>query len=68
MSLGRLVVAAVRTEGRTKSEVAREYGVSRQWVHTLLKRYDAEGEAGLEPRLGAMRAPRRQSSWCFATS
>ena len=50
MSLARLVVAAVRTEGRTKSEVARDYRVSRQWVHELIKRFDAEGEAGLEPR------------------
>lgn len=50
MSLGRLVVAAVRLEGRSKSEVARSYGVSRQWVHELIRRFDAEGEAGLEPR------------------
>src|SRR5437016_7237349 len=50
MSLARLVVAAVRVEGRTKSEVARDYRVSRQWVHELIKRFDAEGEAGLEPR------------------
>src|SRR5881392_928569 len=50
MSLARLVVAAVRTEGRTKSEVAREYRVSRPWVHELIKRFDAGGEAGLEPR------------------
>jgi transposase InsO family protein len=50
MSLARLVVAAVRFEGRSKSEVARDYRVSRQWVHELIKRFDAEGEAGLEPR------------------
>lgn len=50
MSLGNLVVAAVKLEGRTKSDVARNYGVSRQWVHELIRRYDAEGEAGLEPR------------------
>ncbi len=50
MSMGRLVVAAVRVEGRSKSEVARDYGVSRRWVHELVRRYDAEGEAGLEPR------------------
>jgi transposase InsO family protein len=48
--MGRLVVAAVRVEGRSKSEVAREYGVSRRWVHELVVRYDTEGEAGLEPR------------------
>jgi transposase InsO family protein len=50
VSLGRLVVAAVRLEGRSKSEVARSYGVSRQWVHELVRRFEAEGEAGLEAR------------------
>jgi transposase InsO family protein len=50
MSLARLVVTAVRVEGRSKSAVAREYGVSRRWVHELVGRYDAGGEAGLLPR------------------
>ena len=50
MSMVRLVVAAVRVEGRPKAVVAREYGVSRRWVHELIKRFDADGEAGLEPR------------------
>jgi transposase len=50
MSMARLVVTAVKVEGRTKSEVARDYGVSRRWVHELVRRYDTEGEAGLEPR------------------
>ena len=50
MSMARLVVTAVKVEGRTKSEVARDYGVSRRWVHELVRRHDAEGEAGLEPR------------------
>jgi transposase len=45
MSLARLVVTAVRVEGRTKAEVARDYGVSRRWVHELVRRFDAEGEA-----------------------
>ncbi|MGI8536314.1 MAG: helix-turn-helix domain-containing protein [Mycobacteriales bacterium] len=45
-----LVVTAVLVEGRSKSEVAREYGVSRRWVITLVQRYLAEGEAGLQPR------------------
>jgi transposase InsO family protein len=44
------VVAAVLVEGRSKSEVARDYGVSRRWVQVLIRRYQAEGEAGLEPR------------------
>jgi transposase InsO family protein len=50
MGLGSLVVAAVLVEGRSKSEVARSYGVSRRWVHELCKRFLAEGDGGLEPR------------------
>jgi transposase InsO family protein len=50
MSLGRLVVAAVKVERRAKAEVARDYGLSRQWVHELIRRFEAEGEEGLEPR------------------
>jgi transposase InsO family protein len=50
MSLARLVVTAVRVQGRSKSEVARDCQVSRRWVHELVNRYDAEGEAGLQPR------------------
>jgi len=56
MSLGRLVVTAVGVEGRTKAEVARDYGVSRRWVYELVRRFDAEGEAGLEPRSRRPRA------------
>jgi transposase len=50
MSKARLVVTAVLVEGRPKAEVARTYGISRTWVHELVTRYQAEGDAGLEPR------------------
>lgn len=50
MSLARLIITAVKDEGRTKSEVARDYGVSRYWVQTLVKRFEAEGEAAYQPR------------------
>ncbi len=50
MGMARLVVTAVLVEGRPKSEVACEYGVSRRWVITLVRRYLAEGEPGLAPR------------------
>jgi transposase InsO family protein len=50
MSLARPVVTAVRLEGRTKAEVSRDYGVSPRWVYELVRRFDAEGEVGLEPR------------------
>jgi transposase InsO family protein len=49
MSLARLVITAVTVEGRTKSEVARDYGISRFWVQTLVKRFAAEGEAAFQP-------------------
>ncbi|MCY7342862.1 MAG: helix-turn-helix domain-containing protein [Pseudonocardia sp.] len=49
MGMAQLVVTAVLVEGRLKSEVAREFGVSRRWVITLVRRYLAEGEAGLVP-------------------
>ncbi|MGH2580969.1 MAG: IS481 family transposase [Actinomycetota bacterium] len=62
MSLARLVVTAVRVEGRTKTEVAREYRVSRRWVHELVRRFDAGGETGLEPRSRRPRgSPQRTS-------
>jgi transposase len=50
MSLARLVVTAVRIEGRSKAEVSRDYGVSPRWVYELCRRFDAEGEPGLQPR------------------
>jgi hypothetical protein len=46
----RLVITAVTVENRQVSEVARSYGVARSWIHTLLARYQAEGEAAFEPR------------------
>ena len=50
MSLARLVITAVTVEGRSKSAVARDYGISRFWVQTLVHRFEAEGEAAFEPR------------------
>ena len=50
MGMAQLVVTAALVEGRSKSEVARDYGVSRRWVITLVQRFLAEGEAGLRPR------------------
>lgn len=50
MSKARVIVAAVVIEGRSKSSVARDYGVARSWVCELVRRFKAEGEAALEPR------------------
>jgi transposase InsO family protein len=49
MSMARVVISAVVVEGRSKSEVARDYGISRQWVQVLVRRYQLEGEAAFEP-------------------
>ena len=48
--MARLVITAVVVEGRSQSEVARDYGVSRQWVNTLVGRYRRDGDAAFEPR------------------
>ena len=50
MSKARLIITAVVVEGRCKSEVARDYDVSRYWVHQLVTRYRVEGEAAFESR------------------
>jgi transposase len=50
MSKARLVITAVVVEGRSKSEVARDYDVSRYWIQQLVKRYLEEGEAAYRPR------------------
>src|SRR3954454_4271734 len=50
MSKARLIITAVVVEGRSKSEVARDYEVSRYWVQTLVKRWHAEGEVAYQPR------------------
>ena len=60
MSMAQVVITAVLVEGRSKSEVARDYGVSRLWVRTLVNRYLAEGETAFEPQSRRPRTnPRR---------
>ena len=49
MSKAQLVITAVVIEGRSKSDVARDYGLSRYWVHQLVKRYETEGAAAFSP-------------------
>jgi transposase InsO family protein len=49
MSKAQLVITAVVVEGRSKSDVARDYDVSRYWVQQLVKRYETEGARAFEP-------------------
>src|SRR5690349_14653260 len=63
MSMARVVIMAVVAEGRSKSEVARDYGLSRRWVQKLTARYAAEGEAAFEPHSRRPRSnPQRTAS------
>ena len=50
MSLARVVITAVVVEGRSKSAVAAEYGLSRRWVQELCRRFEDEGETACEGR------------------
>jgi hypothetical protein len=63
MSLARLVITAVVIEGRSKSEVARDYGISRVWVQKLIKRFEAEGEAAYWPRPRRPQPTPGRSAW-----
>jgi transposase InsO family protein len=46
MSKNKVIVLAVLEAGLSQSDAARRYGVSRRWVHELLRRYARDGEAG----------------------
>jgi transposase len=50
MPMAQLIITAVTMEGRTKSEVARDYRVSRYWVQELVSRYQREVPAAFQPR------------------
>ncbi len=74
MSKGQRVITAVVVEGRSKSEVARDYDVSRQWVQQLCRRYAAEGatafvEVGPGMVLSGMarKAAREAKRWMIST-
>lgn len=45
-----VIVRAVTDQGLTAAQAAARYGVTRQWVHTLLRRYHTDGPSGLTPR------------------
>ena len=50
MSKAKVIALAVVHQGLTKAEAAQRYGVSWQWVHTLVNRYNEGGLDALEPR------------------
>lgn len=50
-----VIVRSVVDQGLTAAEAATRFGVTRQWVHSLVRRCEAQGPDGLRPR---SRAPR----------
>src|SRR4051794_35749271 len=50
MARAQLIIASVVVEGRSTSQVARDYGVSRFWVQQLVHRYQREGPVAYRPR------------------
>jgi transposase InsO family protein len=49
-ALGRYIVDAVVLERRSPTELARDHGISRRWIHELVKRFKEGGYAALTPR------------------
>jgi hypothetical protein len=67
MSKAQLVITAVVLEGRGKTEVARDYDVSRQWVHQLVAPTTPRVPQRSSPALGVRstirtRCPRRSKT------
>ena len=50
MSKAQLVITAVVLEGRSQTDVARDYGVSKSWVSKLVTRYREHGNDAFTPR------------------
>lgn len=50
MSKAQLVITAVTVEGRTQTDVARAYGVSKSWVSKLVARYREHGDEAFTAR------------------
>lgn len=48
--LGRYIVDALVLERRSPTELARQHGISRRWIHKLVKRFKEGGYRALEPR------------------
>lgn len=57
-------VLAVLAEGRTVTEVADQWGVSRQTMHAWLAKYEAGGLEGLADASRHINYPTPESGWC----
>ncbi|MEV4568538.1 helix-turn-helix domain-containing protein [Nonomuraea sp. NPDC049419] len=62
VSKARLIITAVVVEGRSQTEAARTYGVSKGWVSKLIARYRADGGRPRNRVPGVRRRPRPPST------
>lgn len=60
MSKSRVIVLSVVHQGLSKAEAARRYGVTWQWVHTLVARYHEGGIEAVDARSSRPRSNPRQ--------
>jgi transposase InsO family protein len=60
--LSRYIVDAVVLERRSPTELAREHGITRRWIHKLVKRFKEGGYPALEPRSRRPRSCSHQTS------
>lgn len=57
-----VIVRAVTEQGLSNAQAAARFGVTRQWVHTLVVRYQQGGPDAVEPRSRAPRQPPRTTA------
>ena len=57
-ALGRYIVDAIVLEGRSPTQLARDYAISRSRIYQLLGRFKERGYAALEPRSRRPKRPR----------
>src|SRR5439155_3553483 len=60
--LSRYIVDAVVVERRSPTALAREHGITRRWIHKLVKRFREGGYPALEPRSRRPRSCSHQTS------
>src|SRR5207237_10746785 len=61
-ALSRYIVDAVVLERRSPTALAREHGITRRWIHKLVKRFREGGYPALEPRSRRPRSCSHQTS------
>jgi transposase InsO family protein len=62
MGKNHVIILAITQQGLSYRQVAKQYGVSKSWAHTLHRRFLEEGTEGLTPRSKRPRSSPSQTS------